>query len=147
ERVPAREVGQGVVETLIKAGAFDCLGARRSQLLAVLPRAVQGGQARQEDRKRGQKSLFDAFDAAAAVAEPETAVTTLPDLPELPDAERLAEEKKVLGFYMSSHPLARHEAIIEAFRTHTVDQLAELPDKVEVVLGGIIAGVKVRNVQ
>src|SRR5690606_10553105 len=96
ERVPPKEVGQGVIEILIKAGAFDCLGARRSQLLAVVARAVQGGQARQEDRRRGQKSLFDAFDAAVAVAEPETAVTTLPDLPELPDAERLAEEKKAL---------------------------------------------------
>ncbi|MEW4569077.1 DNA polymerase III subunit alpha [Tautonia sp. JC769] len=147
ERVPSKEVGQGVTEILIKAGAFDTLGARRSQLLAVLPRAVQGGQARQEDRKRGQKSLFDAFDAAVAVAEPETIVTSLPDVPELSDAERLAEEKKVLGFYMSSHPLARHEALIEAFRTHTVAQLGELPDKVEVVLGGILAGVKVRNVQ
>ncbi|QDV34828.1 DNA polymerase III subunit alpha [Tautonia plasticadhaerens] len=147
ERVPPREVGQGVIEVLIKAGAFDCLGARRSQLLAVLPRAVQGGQARQEDRKRGQASLFDAFDAAVAVAEPETIVTTLPDVPELSDAERLAEEKKVLGFYMSSHPLTRHQGLIEAFRTHTVDQLAELPDKVEVVLGGILAGVKIKNVQ
>jgi DNA polymerase-3 subunit alpha len=147
ERVPSKEVGQGVTEILIKAGAFDTLGARRSQLLAVLPRAVQGGQARQEDRKRGQKSLFDAFDAAVAVAEPETIVTSLPDVPEMSDAERLAEEKKVLGFYMSSHPLARHEALIEAFRTHTVAQLGELPDKVEVVLGGILAGVKVRNVQ
>ena len=129
---PAGRSARGSTEILIKAGAFDCLGARRSQLLAVLTRAIQGGQARQEDRKRGQSSLFDAFDAAVAVAEPETIVTALPDLPELSDAERLAEEKKVLGFYMSSHPLTRHQGEIEAYRTHTVEQLADLPDKVEV---------------
>ena len=46
---------------------------------------------------------------------------------------------------MSSHPLARYEETIEGFRTHTVDQLAELPDKVEVVIGGILAGVKFRS--
>ena len=83
------------------------LGARRSQLLAVLPRAVQGGQARQEDRRRGQRSLFDAF-AATDGPGPAAAAQSLPDVPELPDAERLAEEKKALGFYMSSHPLTRH---------------------------------------
>ena len=146
ERVPTREVGQGVIEILIKAGALDCLGARRSQLLAVLGRAIQGGQARQEDRRRGQASLFDAFESATAtaVAEPEV-LTALPDVPEMPDAVRLAEEKKALGFYMSSHPLARVEGTIEAFRTHTIDQLADLPDKAEVVLGGILSGVKVRS--
>ncbi len=145
ERVSSKICGQGCTETLIYAGAFDTLGARRSQLLAVLPKAMQGGQARQEDRKRGQRSLFDAF-ASTALAEPEVATFSLPDLPELPDAERLAEEKKALGFYMSSHPLARHEAMLQAFSTHRVDQLAELPERTEVVVGGMITGVTLRNV-
>ena len=61
ERVPLATVSQACVEALIKAGAFDGLGARRSQLLAVLPRAAQAGQASQDDRRRGQRSLFDAF--------------------------------------------------------------------------------------
>ena len=43
----------------------------------------------------------------------------LPDLPDFSDAERLAEEKKVLGFYMSSHPLARHAATLQASFRHT----------------------------
>ena len=59
-------VSQACVETLIKAGAFDCLGGQRSQWLAVLPRAIQAGQAEQEDRRRGQRGLFDVFDDAAA---------------------------------------------------------------------------------
>ncbi len=64
ERVSTKEVGAGCVETLIQAGAFDCLGAKRSQLLAILPRSLQAGQAKQEDRKRGQLGLFDLFEAA-----------------------------------------------------------------------------------
>ena len=110
ERVPLATVSQAASRRSIKAGAFDGLGARRSQLLAVLPRAVQAGQAEQDDRKRGQRSLFDAFESATArngSAGPSPR-PSLPDVPELPDAERLAEEKKVLGFYMSSHPLTRH---------------------------------------
>ena len=63
----------------------------------------------------------------------------------MPDAEKLAEEKKALGFYMSSHPLARHAPLMEAFRSHTVAELADLPDKAEVTLGGILAGVKLKS--
>ncbi|MBX6314337.1 MAG: DNA polymerase III subunit alpha, partial [Isosphaeraceae bacterium] len=149
ERVSTKEVGQGAAEILIKAGAFDCLGARRSQLLAVLPRAIQGGQARQEDRRRGQRSLFDAFNTgtATAVAEPAAATLSLPDIPELPDAELLAGEKKALGFYMSSHPLTRHADTLRAFCTHTVTDLESVPEKAEVTLGGMIGGLQIRNVQ
>src|SRR3954471_15671750 len=65
ERVSMREVGAGCAETLIRAGAFDVLGARRSQLLAILPRAIQAGQAKQDDRKRGQRGLFDDLEASS----------------------------------------------------------------------------------
>jgi DNA polymerase III subunit alpha len=148
ERVSVREVGQGCAETLIKAGGFDLLGARRAQLLAVLPRAVQSGQAKQDDRKRGQRGLFDDFDEAAPGAKgADSSALNLPDVPELPDAERLAEEKKALGFYMSSHPLARHETLLRAFRTHEVADLGNVAEKSEVTLGGIIVSIQIRNVQ
>ncbi len=148
ERVSTKECSPGCVEILIKAGAFDCLGARRSQLLAVLPRSAQAGQSRQEDRKRGQRSLFESFaDAEPARDARNGASTGLPDLPEMPDAERLAEEKKALGFYMTSHPLARHAPLLAAFRTHQVADLPTTPDRGEVMLGGMITGVVLRSVQ
>jgi DNA polymerase III subunit alpha len=146
ERVPIGIVNQACVDTLIKAGAFDSFGARRNQLLAVLPRAVQAGQTIQEDRRRGQRSLFDAF-GETSDAEPAAARLSLPDLPEQPDAELLADEKKALGFYMSSHPLTRHAEVIQTLGTHRVADLAGLADKAEVVLGGMISGVQLRNVQ
>ena len=148
ERVPVGVVTQGTVETLIKAGAFDCLKAKRSQLLAILPRAVQGGQALQKVRLGNQKHMFDMFDtsAATAVAEPSVATIALPDIPEMPDTVRLAEEKKALGFYMTSHPLARHSAILQALATHRVESLAEVAEKSEIVLGGMIVGLQVKSV-
>ena len=158
ERVPTREVGSGCVETLIHAGAFDCLGARRSQLLAILPRAIQAGQAKQDDRKRGQRGLFDDLEASSRSTngngngngrhkDSSHHDHGLPDLPELPDAEKLAAEKKALGFYMTSHPLTRHAEILRTLSTHDVGELAKISDKTEVVLGGMISSVTLRNVQ
>lgn len=155
ERVSTREVSSACAETLIRAGAFDFLGARRAQLLAVLPRAIQAGQAKQDDRRRGQRGLFDDLEAATQPLSSGnghgnghvTAQSNLPEVPELADAELLGGEKKALGFYMSSHPLTRHAPLLQALATHRVAELAGLPDKTEVILGGMIANVQVRNVQ
>jgi DNA polymerase-3 subunit alpha len=153
ERVLTKEVGAGCVETLIHAGAFDCLGAKRSQLLAILPRALQAGQAKQDDRRRGQRGLFDDIELAArsnAKANGNghvAALQALPDLPELSDADKLNFEKKALGFYMSSHPLSNHATLLQALATHRVADLASTPEKTEVVLGGMITNVQLKNVQ
>jgi DNA polymerase-3 subunit alpha len=169
ERVSSREVGAGAAETLIRAGAFDFLGARRSQLLAILPRAVQGGQAKQEDRKRGQRGLFDDDDAPNVGP----AASNLPDIPELPDVDKLSGEKKALGFYMSSHPLTAHADRIQALATHRTIDIAVVAarlreanggampangrggfrggggggNRMEVILGGLVTGLQLRNVQ
>ena len=146
ERLPPGVVGQACVETLIDAGAFDWTGARRAQLLAVLPRAFQSAQAKQADRRRGQRGLFDDTEATPG-SNGTPAGAGLPDVPELAEAERLGREKKALGFYMSSHPLARHAAVLQAFRTHQAAELAGVPERQEVTLGGMISGLKVRSVQ
>jgi DNA polymerase-3 subunit alpha len=153
ERVSTKEVGAGCVETLIHSGAFDGLGAKRSQLLGILPRALQAGQAKQEDRRRGQLGLFDDLEAAAPVPSRGggnghlAGVGLLPDLPELSEIEKLAGEKKALGFYMSSHPLTRHASLLQALATHRVGELATVPEKTEIILGGMITSVQLRNVQ
>lgn len=161
ERISTRDVGAGCAETLIRAGAFDVFGARRSQLLAILPRAIPAGQARQDDRKRGQRGLFDDLDAAGPSGVSVNgnghadgngnghagALSNLPDIQELVDAELLGGEKKALGFYMSSHPLTRHAALLQTLATHRVVELASVPEKAEVILGGMISNVQARNVQ
>ena len=58
ERLDPGTVNRTAIETLIKAGAFDSLGARRSQLFAVIDRALQSGASAAADRRHGQKSLF-----------------------------------------------------------------------------------------
>ena len=150
ERISNREVTAAAAETLIRAGAFDCFGARRSQLLAILPRAMQAGQAKQEDKKRGQRGLFDEVDESAnghANGRGGTLASHLPDVPELPDVELLGGEKKALGFYMSNHPLTRHAPTLRTLATHRAADIAAAPDKLEVMLGGMISNLQVRNVQ
>ena len=146
ERVPPTVVTQGTVDTLIKGGAFDSFGARRAQLLAVLPRAMQASQAALADKKRGQASLFDSFAAVSADTPVEKIQFTLPDVPELPENEKLAEEKKILGFYFSSHPLTRYAGQIQALATHNVSKLATVPEKTEIFLGGLVNELQVRTV-
>ena len=142
ERVDAAACNRATVETLIKAGAFDSLGARRSQLMAVVDRAIQAGAAAVADRRSGQKSLFGDLEEE----EGPTAVV-LPDIPEWEERERLTNEKEVLGFYLSSHPLAEYEKTLATFCSQTTTGLAEVPHRAEVILGGMISAIKIAHVR
>ena len=146
ERVPPTVVTQGAVDTLIKGGAFDSFGAKRAQLLAVLPRAMQASQSALADKKRGQTSLFDSFASASAGSPVKDVQFALPDIAELPENIKLAEEKKILGFYFSSHPLTSYSGQIQALATHSINKLSTVGDKQEVILGGLMSEVQVRNV-
>jgi DNA polymerase-3 subunit alpha len=143
ERVDLHAVNKSAIETLIKAGAMDCFGAKRSQLLAVIEKAVQAGLAVQADKKRGQASLFGAFEEQEDAGSGSTVV--LPDMEEWPEREKLTYEKEVLGFYLESHPLAEFEPKLATFRTQTTDSLADIKDRGEVVLGGMISSIKIAH--
>ncbi len=142
ERVDSSSCNKSAIETLIKAGAMDCFNAHRSQLTAVIERAVQAGAAMQADKKSGQASLFGAFDDPTDSAANDTAPTPLPEMEEWPDREKLVSEKEVLGFYLDSHPLSEFETKLATFRTHTSDRLADTKDREEVTLGGMISSIK-----
>ncbi|MCD0459831.1 DNA polymerase III subunit alpha [Roseiconus lacunae] len=141
ERVDLQACNKSAIETLIKAGAMDCFEAKRSQLFAVIEKAIQAGIAVQADKKSGQASLFGAFeDEEAATVKP-----TLPETEEWPDREKLSNEKEVLGYYLESHPLAEFEPRLATFRTHQTDGLAEIQDRGEVILGGMISSIKIAH--
>jgi DNA polymerase-3 subunit alpha len=142
ERIDSARVSRAAIEKLIKAGAFDAFG-RRAQLWAILPHAIQAASELQEDRRRGQRSLFEPFGEDGPT--PAAPIVQLPDLPEWPENERLANEKEALDFYLSSHPLAQHEDDIRRFATHTVSQMPDLADGQEVFMGGMLTGVRFMN--
>ncbi|HMO14174.1 MAG TPA: DNA polymerase III subunit alpha [Pirellulaceae bacterium] len=144
ERLSTSECNRSSIETLIKAGAMDCFGAKRSQLLAIVDRALQAGLAAQADRKAGQKSLFAELEEAT---DKSPANANLPNLPELNERERLAFEKEVLGFYLNSHPLAAYAKKIEEFCTHRTDQLDATQGREQVIMGGMISAIKYSHVK
>jgi DNA polymerase-3 subunit alpha len=137
ERVDATQCGRSAIECLIKAGAMDCFGARRSQLNAVLEKALQGGAAKSKDRKSGQLSLFD-----DVVEVKQSVEVTLPDVPEYPEKERLAMEKEVLGYYLTTHPLAEYEKTLKVFCTHTSASVKTAKANTQVLMGGMISSIK-----
>ena len=141
ERVDPTLVNRSTLESLIKAGTFDSLGASRAQWMHVLERAIQGGAAAHADRRSGQRGLFEDIDEenAADVA------TQLPTVPEWPERERLQKEKEVLGFYLSSHPLAEYEQQLTTYCTHTATELSSLPVRTEVILGGMISAIRTNH--
>ncbi len=138
ERIDPQACGRATIETLVKAGALDSLGAKRSQFMAAIDRAMQCGAAVLADRRSGQRGLFQ-----EAEDEPTSAANSaLPDIAEFGEKERLAMEKEVLGFYLTSHPLAEHEATLRMYCTHMSSALTKLDPRSEVFVGGMLAAVK-----
>jgi len=145
ERIDPQVCSRSTIETLIKAGALDSLRARRSQLLSVLDRAIQSGAAAAADRRSGQKSLFDGLGEDDEVDQ--AADVDLPNVPELDERERLLMEKEVLGFYLSSHPLAEHEKTFSTYCSNTTADVPNLRDRAEVTLGGMLSAIKFSHVR
>jgi DNA polymerase III subunit alpha len=141
ERIDQSLCSRAAMESLIKAGAMDSFQARRAQLIGVLDRALQSGAALAADRKSGQKNLFGAF------AEEETKVTkvVLPDIPEWPEREKLQYEKEVLGYYLSSHPLAEFERTLKRYCSHSTKGFSGVAERAEVILGGMITNIKMAH--
>ena len=140
-RVDLHKVNKRMLEGLIKAGAFDSLGAKRSQLMAMLDQAIEDGAAAQQERERGQTSIFGEDLNGDGVAH-DHIEPALPNVPEWDQAQRLKYERELTGFYITAHPLARYEATIHALATATTVGITELSDGKEVRLCGIIATVK-----
>jgi len=137
-RVDLRLVNRRVVESLIKAGAFDSLGLTRAHLLATTDTALESGQRQQRDRAEGQGSFFEMMPAAA----PARASTPAEITPEWEADQRLAFEKEVLGFYISGHPLARYRGVVEPLGVTTSADLAAKGHGSRVLLFGHATGLK-----
>jgi DNA polymerase-3 subunit alpha len=143
-RLDSSVVNKTAIENLAKAGALDSLGGHRGALLAGVEKAMAAGAAQLADRRSGQKNLFAAFDEpqpAAAAAAP----AGLPDVPALSDLEMRSNEKEVLGYYIHSHPLAEFQGLIEAICTHGTGDLGGTKAKDSVVIGGLVAALKLSN--
>jgi DNA polymerase-3 subunit alpha len=118
ERVDLRLCNKRVVESLVAAGALDQMGGHRAQLAAALDTVFAEAQLRQAERSAGQESLF----GDAGGSRPTEQV--MPDVGPWSEAERLAREKEVIGFFISGHPLERFREEVALFGSRTTATLS-----------------------
>ncbi|HHL40202.1 MAG TPA: DNA polymerase III subunit alpha [Deltaproteobacteria bacterium] len=137
-RVDTRKVNKKVVESLVKCGAMDGLGANRASLAASLDAAMEVAQGVQRDRAAGQGSIFDMLGGAAATAERSFRAV---EVDEWPLEELLANEKESLGFYFSSHPL---ESRTEELKRATTDTTRSIKERggAAATIGGVVTAVR-----
>lgn len=115
DRTAGFDVNKRALEGLIYCGAFDSMGVKRSQLLSVYERALEGMSRNARDNVAGQLSLFD-------TAEEQTEME-LPDIPELDKKQLLKLEKQSIGMYLSGHPMEEYRGKTEKIASHNIGDI------------------------
>jgi len=153
EKVDLRVMNKRVIESLIKAGALDSLG-KRGPLMAAVDKAMERAQKAQKDAAQGQTGLFGLFDEGPKAGRD---VDELPRVADWEEGERLANEKEVLGFFVSGHPLDKYAeklrnlagviSVAEALERKPAERRwggqADAADEIQVA--GMILGLKVQK--
>jgi DNA polymerase-3 subunit alpha len=142
-RVDHRLCNKRVLEALIASGATDALGGHRAQLFAAVDTVLAEASLTQADTAAGQGTLFGdtgsgGRGAAAALA---VAAPPLPDVPEWTEAERLAREKELVGFFVSGHPLTRYADEAALFGTHTTAELGTWTEG-KLAVAAVVTGIR-----
>jgi DNA polymerase III subunit alpha len=141
EKVPVTVCNKRVIESLIKAGAFDSLGHRRRALVAVHEAAVDQHLDVKRNEAMGQESLFGGLDDEVFGA----LTVQIPDLDEWDKQALLGFEREMLGLYVSSHPLLGLEHVLAAVSDCTIGTLIadeSRPDNSSVSVAGLITSVQ-----
>ena len=133
-RLDSRVANRKMLESLIKAGAFDFLGRERAELFACIDEALSASAAAYRDRIAGQVSLFD--EATAPTTSRRKSINPWSE------HEKLAYEKELLGFYVSGHPLDAYIDLFAAKNYRPIGSLGELNDRAPFKIAGAIVEVE-----
>jgi DNA polymerase-3 subunit alpha len=153
-KVDLSYINKRTVESLIKCGAFDSLGAKRSQMLAVYEKLMDGVQEQKKRNGEGQLSLFDSIETTESIEQ-----NIYPNIEEYPQNMLLSMEKEMLGLYVSGHPLLEYKELLDKkISITTADLIKHSDDEAEeksiedlsydgqkVIMGGILASVKQKS--
>ena len=142
ERLSGKEVNKRVMESFIKAGAFDCFEGNRRQMMQVYAMVIDEVTRQKKNSISGQMSLFD----LVPEEERQAFEIKMPNVSDFSKQERLAMEKEVLGIYVSGHPLEEDEAMWRKTITRVTtdfsrdEESGEVPvrDGERAVIGGLI---------
>src|SRR5438876_6679429 len=133
-RLDSRIANRKMLESLVKAGAFDFLGRERAELFACIDEALSASAAAYRDRVAGQVSLFDEATAPTTSRKKSIAPWS--------EHEKLSSEKELLGFYVSGHPLDAYVDFFAAKDYRSISSLGELDDRASFKIAGAIVEVE-----
>ncbi|HXB61997.1 MAG TPA: DNA polymerase III subunit alpha [Acidobacteriaceae bacterium] len=150
ELVDLRLLNKRVLESLIKSGAMDCFGSRAA-VTAAVDKGIERAQKSQRDAESGQHGLFGIFDDGPAT---NAKVDALPKVPEWEEHTRLQNEKDVLGFFVSGHPMDKYAEKLRNLKVVTTAAALEMKPEPqqfrrgqepqnEISIAGVITGLKV----
>ncbi|MDR1560718.1 MAG: DNA polymerase III subunit alpha [Clostridiales bacterium] len=143
-RLDGKELNKRCMESFIKAGAFDSMGGKRAQYMQAYKNVLSGVAQSKKRNIEGQLNLFEMDGVSDSIYS-----DALPKLKEFSDRELLANEKEVLGIYVSGHPLSEYQAVLSNYaNTTSVDFLSAndspIQDGAYVCYGGMITGKTVK---
>ena len=133
-RLDSRIANRKIIESLVKAGAFDFLKRRRAELFACIEETLAASAASHRDRAAGQVSLFGDL-PPAPIARAAHAYTPWTD------RETLSFEKELLGFYVTGHPLDAYASLLGSGKYQAIASLGELSDRATFTIAGAISQV------
>lgn len=136
QRIDSRAVNKKVIESLIKAGAFDSFGSSRAYNLSVLSRVLEKVAAEQKERANGQELLFE-FQPQLTGAE--LKIESDAQIEEFSPEQMLRMEKEMLGLYISSHPLEHLRDSLEGQTSSRIADIAEMREGETVRIGGLLS--------
>lgn len=139
KHIDTRLSNKKVIESLIKCGAFDRFGYKRSALFSVVDKLLNTASNFNKDRQGGQLSFFDKAEADTFKS---SLFVDIPDIPEWPENQLLTFEKEMLGFYVTKHPLTRYKGFLAKLSTCSTKKLSGRKDGEEISIGGILSKVK-----
>ena len=148
QRVDLHKLNRRVLESLIRSGAFDTLGANRATLAAQLPEALQLAEQHSRNDAAGQNDLFG---LAAAVEKTPARPLHIAKVPEWGEEERLRGEKETLGVYLTGHPIRRVAAELAELHTTRLHDLTgnggtpRRGNDRSVLIAGLVVSVRTRN--
>lgn len=144
-RMYGKDFNRRAIESLIKCGAFDGLGANRKQMISVIDNIIQDLDSEKRRNVDGQLGFGDLMNAADDVAP--TPSFSYPDVEEYPAETLLKYEKEVAGMYLSGHPMAKYKAISEKMKCAKISDIVNeestvYKDNDRVKILGLIGSVK-----
>ncbi len=135
-RVHHKDLNKKSLESLMKAGALDSLGFNRSTLIGNLDEILKFSSLIKKSKNESQAGLF----GGAVISENALKLAPMPDIP---SAEQLQWEKELLGFYISSHPLAAYKGKIAAIKARPITEVLLIKNEAdEVIVGGLVTTVR-----